>query len=316
MDLRYRIGNRRALIVILGALIATLFLTSCEDTLTPDLAEAVRIAGLPKWTLTIRAPADGTATPVGQVVVPEGEPLQISVTANSGYTFSYWKQVDGDGEVSFADEDANTTTVTVTGGDAEIEAVIGNTPHDLTVLASGPGTVDPSGLVGVQDGIARNIDATPDGVAYEFLGWSQTGGGGTATFGSTSEASTTVTVTGGDAEITASFAIRTYQITINSTSGGSTNYTNLEVDHGVASSTITATPSAGNSFYQWTVTSGAGNISISPNETSASITVTATGDATIEADFRANRTLTLTNDGNGFTTPPSVSYTHLTLPTN
>ncbi|MFP4115431.1 MAG: InlB B-repeat-containing protein, partial [Spirochaetales bacterium] len=165
-------------------------LSACEDTLTPQLQQSMRLAELPHHQLTIQAPANGTATPVGDRSVPEGEPIEINVTADDGFGFRSWEQVSGDGVAAFTDADSAATEVRVTDGDATIRAVVGRTERTLSVSAGRDGTVDPEGEVSVEDGVPRNISAMPN-AGYEFGNRSITGGAGSVEFGDPEDAETT-----------------------------------------------------------------------------------------------------------------------------
>jgi hypothetical protein len=269
--------------VIIASLALFVF-ASCEDALTPRLQETVRVASLPTRMLTIQPPSDGTVAPSGETEVKEGEPYAISATPNNGFTFINWEQTGGDGTVAFDDSTAASTSVTLRGGDATIRAVISNAPRTLTVENDGNGSTTPPGTVTVGDGVARNIEAIP-AAGYEFDGWAKTGGAGTVSFANNAATSTTVTVTGGDATIRASFVLKTYTITIDNTAGGSVSSSSINVTHGVESGTITAVPITGYDFAGWTVTDGSG-LSFNPGTSSSSIRITATGgNAAIRANF-------------------------------
>lgn len=283
-------------------------LTACEDTLTPQLQQSVRLAGLPRRQLTIEAPANGTATPVGDLAVIDGEPVDIAVTADDGFSFAYWEQASGAGTVVFEDENAADSSVSVTGGDAAIRAVITRTPRSLTVAAGVGGTVDPSGVVSVSDGTPRNITASPE-TGYQFSGWAKTAGAGSVEFANPGDAATTVTVTGGDAAISASFELRTYTITVLAGAGGSVTAGSISATHGQQSGLVSAVANSGNTFIGWEVTVGDG-VAFSPSEASATVALTATGgDATIRANFTTTpRTLTVAA-ATGGTTNPSGAVT-------
>lgn len=280
-------------------------LGGCEDILTPVAQEAVRIAELPVRLLTVQPLTNGISSPSGPVEVKENEPLTITATVNDGYTFLYWEKLSGDGNVVFVNADSPNTAVRLTDEDATIHAVVSTTPRTLEVTKIGDGSVTPSSTVTVGDGMARNIEAVAnDAAGYMFAGWSKTGGTGNVVFGSATSASTTVTLTLGDASIQAAFELKPYTVTVTNTAGGSVNAGSLAVQHGVQSDQVTATPSAGYVFTGWTITAGSG-VSFKPNATATTIRVTATdGNATIRANFVAIYTLTIaTSIEGGYTSP-------------
>jgi hypothetical protein len=157
------------------------------------------------YTLTITAGSGGTVSPSGAQTVTSGTATNISATANSGYAFVNWTQTAGSGTATFASATTASTTVTLTGGDATIQANF-QLSYTLTIAAGSGGTVSPSGAQTVTSGVATNIAATASS-GYTFVNWTQTAGSGTATFASATTASTTVTLTGGNATIQANFAV-------------------------------------------------------------------------------------------------------------
>jgi hypothetical protein len=175
----------------------------------------------------------------------------------------------------------------------------GNQTYSLTVNNDGHGTTSPSGTVTVDAGTATTISATP-ATGYQFSSWTVTSG--TASIASPSSASTTVTLTSGNATIRANFTALTYSLTMSNDGHGTTTPSGtVTVNHGVATS-ISATPSTGYQFLNWTVTSGTASIA-SPSSASTTVTLTS-GNATIRANFTTlTYSLTMTNDGNGTTTP-------------
>jgi len=96
-------------------------------------------------------------------------------------------------------------TVTEIPGTLTVQKVLD--VYQLTVTNDGYGTTDPSGTIEVTHGVATNITATPSELfALEnvFEEWTIPSGSGAA-FGNSDAASTTVTLTGGDATVRANF---------------------------------------------------------------------------------------------------------------
>lgn len=197
----------RALATTLAIFSLFALLGACEDPLTAVAAESVRLAGLPEYTLTMLAPSDGSASPAaGTYKIKDGEPMAISATANGGYTFMGWDQTGGTGTVTFASETSPNTTVSVTGGDATIKAIIDDTSYTITVAAGTGGTVS-LGSLSVNQGVPSDpVTATPN-AGYSFSGWSVTAGlaSGITFNPSASSASVTMTANAGDATVRASF---------------------------------------------------------------------------------------------------------------
>jgi hypothetical protein len=201
----------------------------------------------------------------------------------------------------------------------------------LTVTASSGGTTSPSGTVSVESGIPQTITATPS-TGYRFTNWTVTSG--SATFANANSYSTTVTITG-DATIRANFTAGTiYSITASDATYNFTThyYTGTSPSGGVA---FRFTAPASGSYavvigdgavttnkylYYYDTSSAFGSIIRSQSGTGTlTMTFTATAgtnyyfkvvpysssyytnDFTIR--YSATPTLTLTNDGNGTTSP-------------
>ena len=145
----------------------------------------------------------------------------------------------------------------------------------LSITATN-GTVTPNSAGSPYDsGTAVSLTPAP-ATGYQFTGWSGdltgTANPGLITMNSAKS-------------VTATFAIITYTLTVNPGTGGTVTPTSpTTVNYGAATA-ITATPSTGYKFVNWTVTAGTGATIASA--TSASTTVTLTGgNATVTANFQ------------------------------
>jgi uncharacterized protein (TIGR02145 family) len=157
--------------------------------------------------------------------------------------------------------------------------------YTLTVnrnLTAG-GTVTPaSAQSGIIAGVPVDITATPAS-GYTFVNW--TAESGTATFGNSDNANTTVTLSS-NATIRANFQlIPTYTLTVSRdpTAGGTV--TPASAQSGVIAGVpvdITATPASGYTFVNWTVTNGTAAFEDADN---ANTTITLSSNATIRANF-------------------------------
>ena len=78
--------------------------------------------------------------------------------------------------------------------------------------------------------------------------------------------------------------LSTYTVTVTAGVGGSASPSSVTAGQYLASETITASPSAGYTFYNWTKTSGTGTVTFT-NANANSTTVKATSDATVQANF-------------------------------
>lgn len=189
--------------------------------------------------------------------------------------------------------------------DTQVKESLGAIDRELSISASGNGTVSPSGSVTVQEKDILDITAIPQS-GYSFIRWEKVGGEGSVSFGDSTQAATTVKLRGGTASIQAVFSADTYTLTIDNDGNGTTSPAGaVTVDHGTARS-ISATPATGYEFSGWTVTNGSASFD---NASSASTTVTlAAGNTTIRANFTITTyTMTMSNDGNGSTNPSGQS---------
>ena len=252
------------------------------------------------YSLTISNDGHGSTTPSGVVSVGHGYPFSINATPAAGYQFLGWTVTSG--TATIANPSSASTTVTLTNGNAAIQANFTALTYSLTMSNDGHGTTTPSGTVTVNHGAATSIAATPAS-GYQFLNWTVTNG--TASIASPSSASTTVTLTSGNATIRANFTALTYSLTMSNDGHGTTTPSGtVTVNHGAATS-ISATPASGYQFLNWTVTSGTASIA-SPSSASTTVTLTS-GNATIRANFTQQfDTLTVSNNGNGSTVPSGL----------
>lgn len=160
------------------------------------------------------------------------------------------------------------------------------THYQLTITAGSNVTitVPTSSPIKVKPLEATTITATPN-IGYGFANW--TVPTGTVTFANANDASTTVAVFGGDATIQANF-LPTYQLTVNAGDGGTITepLSNTIVVKSGYATTITAAPTTGYIFANWTVVSGGTGVNIT-DVNNARTTVVLVGDnATIQANFK------------------------------
>jgi hypothetical protein len=261
--------------------------------------------GNPTYTLTINNDGNGTTNPTGNLTVNAGTATAIAATAASGYAFRSWSVTSG--TATFADSLSASTTVTLNSSNATVRANFTAQTYTLTMSNDGNGTTTPVGSITVNQGAATAITATPSG-GYVFRSWSITAG--TATFADSLSASTTVTLNSSNATVRANFTLQTYILTMTNDSHGTTTPSgSIAVIRGTLT-TITATPATGYVFRSWSVTAGTATIgdSLSAN-TTASLN---SGSATLRANFVLRTySLTMSNDGNGTTTPTgTVTVNH------
>jgi uncharacterized repeat protein (TIGR02543 family) len=236
-------------------------------------------------TIGVSPAGGGTTSPgAGTHTYAHGTMASISAYPAVGYRFLNWS-----GDV--ANPNSASTTVTM---DAD-KAVIANfkRTYNLTmsVSPSGGGSTSPAaGVHTFDEGSVVNLSATP-AIGYRFVNW-------TGDVANPNSANTSVTMNSSKT-VRANF-IRQYNLTIaaNPPAGGSTSpvtgtYT---VDDGTVVS-LTAAPSSGYVFVNWT-----GEVA---NPNSAGTTVTVNANKTVTANFSHQYTLTVSVSpaGSGTTVP-------------
>jgi len=226
----------------------------------------------------------------------------------TGYTFDSWNTLsNGTGSVF-----ENTTVVTTT---VTVYAKWTINTYTLTIPASsgnGSGIYGgtASGTVGY--GTVVSITATPS-ISSNFTSWTATGVASTCNSVTTSPCAFTMT---GAASVTANYALKTF--TLNYTSGGNgaiTGSSTQTIAYGSDGTTVTATPSTGYHFTNWsdesmanprTDTNITGNVSVSANFALDAFTVTSTAgthgsispSGATTTNYGSSLTYTITPDAN------------------
>lgn len=258
--------------------------TTDSATVTMSAAKSVTANFTPiTYQLTVSAGTGGRITVPAETfpkTVNQGAATTITAIPDAGYKFSGWLVTAGIATVENAS--LTSSSVILASGNATVTASFTRITYQLTVNAGTGGTISaPSSPATVNEGATTTITASPNS-GYKFNGWTVTSGA--ATFDDVNTVSTFVTLTSGNATVTASFTRITYQLTVNAGVGGtiSTPSSPATVNQGAAT-TITVTPGIGYKFVEWIVTSGTATIE---SATSASTTVTLTsGNATITAEW-------------------------------
>ena len=241
--------------------------TNATRTVTVNAAATYTASfAINTYTLTVNSANTAQGTVTGGGTYNHGATATLKATPKTGYHFVKWS--DGNTNAS--------RTVTVNAAATYTASFAINT-YTLTVSSANTaqGTVTGGGTY--NHGATATLKATPK-TGYHFVKWSD---------GNTN-ASRTVTVTAA-ATYTASFAINTYTLTVNSAntaqgtvSGGGT------YNHG-ATATLKATPATGYHFVEW-----------SDGNTNATRTVTVNAAATYTASFAINTyTINPTDIGDG-----------------
>jgi len=210
-------------------------------------------------------PDGGTATANMIVNVGEAEPIEAVPAA--GYDFNHWQVVTGTG-VIFENTSNASTTVTLTAGNATIQAVFTLRTYTLTVQATAGGATSSGGTV--LHGVPYTISAATI-TGYTFTGWSVSSGTG-VTIASPASAVTTVTLTEGNGAVLASFVPNEYLVTFEPTGGSTPDPDSKIVTFDSLYGTLPSVSRAGYVFAGWwTGTGGAGNLITSSTTVSATM---------------------------------------------
>lgn len=255
--------------------------------------------GTQNYSLTISNNGNGSTIPSGTLTVEDNTVVSISATPVSGYAFSNWSVTSGTATIT--SPTSVNTTVTVAGSNATIRAnfVASTCQLSVTAVTGGSITTPATSPVTVPSGVPTTITAAAN-TGYTFTGWSVVSG--TATIANVNAISTTVTMTSGSATVRANFARTTYSLTVLNDGYGVTSPSGTSTVYYGSATPISANPTSGYQFLNWTITSGSATIA---NPTSAATSVTLYSNATIRANF----TLATTNGS-------SVTYTQISSPVN
>jgi uncharacterized repeat protein (TIGR02543 family) len=124
------------------------------------------------YVLSLSASAGGSITTPAALTstVQYGAATTITAVAQSGCTFTHW-EVDS-GTAAFADSTKQSTSVTLTKGNARIKAVFTSNGYTLTIASdSGLVSVSPPGKTAFQNGDTAWLTETP-ATGFRFSGWS------------------------------------------------------------------------------------------------------------------------------------------------
>src|SRR5206468_3460681 len=243
------------------------------------------------YTLSLTTIGNGTASKSpDQPTYDHGTVVQLTATPNAGQSFVGWT---GD-----ASGTANPLSVTMD-GNKNITATFAINTYSLSVTTVGSGTVAKSpDQSNYTHGTVVQLTATP-AAGWHFVGWS----------GDASGTANPLSVTmDGNKNITATFAINTYTLSVTTAGSGTVAKSPDQptYNHGTVVQ-LTASPAAGWHFVGWS-----GDASGTANP----LSVTMDGNKNITATFAINTyTLSVTTVGSGTVakSPNQASYNHGTV---
>jgi len=265
------------------------------DTITIDADKSV-VAHFARYNLTVSSTSGGTVTDPGEGTFryPEDEIVSLQATSDTGYHFVNWT-----GGVGTIDDDTAASTTINMSGDYSIVANFAINQYNLTINSTTCGNVTtPSeGVRGPYNhSTVVNLIATPD-TNCTFVNWT----GNVGTIDDVNSANTNITMNE-NYSITANFALEQYDLTINSTIGGTVTTPSEGVhtyDHGTVVN-LTATPDANYTFVNWT-----GGVVTIDDVNSATTNITMYGNYSITANFVLKQyNLTINSTIGGTVTTP------------
>jgi len=231
-----------------------------------------------QYSLTISSSDGGNVTTPGEGVkgpYNHGAVANLIATPDATYNFVNWTGDVG----TIANATAANTTITMT-GNYSIMANFALEQYNLTIDSTigGNVTTPGEGVQGPYDhGTVLNLTATPD-ANYTFVNWT----GNVSTIADVNSTTTNITMYA-NYSITANFALKQYNLTINSTIGGNVTTPGEGVkgpyDHGTVVN-LTATPDVDYAFLGWS-----GNVSTIGDVNSSNTNITMYGNYSIIAHF-------------------------------
>ena len=240
------------------------------------------------YTLTVQTAGSGSVAKVpDQATYTHGSSVQLTATPVAGWQFVSWS--------GSATGSTNPLTVTMDGNKTITATFVINT-YTLTANSAGNGTVTKAPDQPAYDH-GTNVDLTAvPATGYHFTAWS-----GDAT-GAANPLAVSMVV---NKTITASFAINTYTLTVNTAGSGTVarNPDQPTYNHGT-SVELTATPAPG-----WRLAAWSGDASGTTNPLTVSMDANKSITATFELDVH---TLTVNSGPNGAVTknPDLAQYAH------
>ena len=132
------------------------------ENIVADHSIVATFERIPTYTITATAGENGTITPSGVSVVMEGQSLSFTIAANNGYRVA---SVMVDGETNVLGQLANGVyTFTNINANHTIEATFEQvTTYTITATAGENGTINPSGVITVDEGATQAFTITPNG---------------------------------------------------------------------------------------------------------------------------------------------------------
>ena len=250
--------------------------TEKETEITLEQGDAVIQAAfkIKTYDLTLRSGGEGHGKTEGPEQLEHNDTGLIRAIPDTGYLFKEW--VITEGSATIGNTDDAFSTIVLTGGSAAVTAEFEAKRFLLTLSAEGQGSV--SGPDTVKFGISAAITATPE-EHHHLVRWEIVDG--EAEIEDSTDETTDISLSNGDATLRARFAIDTYPLVITSTDSGTVSGSG-DVEHG-ARNDIAAHARKGFRFVGWELVEG--NAVITDDEDTTTSVVLTDGAATVQAVF-------------------------------
>ena len=271
-----------------------------ETTVAPDGSRVIKLYYVrSRHALSLTA-GTGISTVTGAGTYYYGQSVPINATVSTGYTWSKWSDNDT----------TQSRTFTMPAADTALTA--NATENTYTIIFNGNGatsgsTASMTGCKYTETYALRENGFVKEG--HDFLGWAETQGATTAKYpaGETNYVTGLTAVNNGEVTLYAVWKINTYTITVNTDGHGTASSTPANAaDYGTTVA-LSATPSTGYSFGEWT--SAQATID---QATAASTTFTMpAANVVVTASFVPNEyTVTFNANGHGTPAPTSMTVTY------
>ena len=254
-----------------------------DSNVTANLSVTAQFA-INTYTLTYLTAGNGTITgTTPQTVNYNTSGTAVTAVPTAGYHFVQWS----DNSTANPRTDSNVTA------NLSVTAQFAINTYTLTYLTAGNGTITGTTPQTVNYNTSGTAVTAVPTAGYHFVQWSDN---------STANPRTDSNVTA-SVSVTAQFAINTYTLTYLTAGNGTiTGTTPQTVNYNTSGTAVTAVPTAGYHFVQWS-----DNSTANPRTDS-----NVTANLSVTAQFAINTyTLTYLTDGNGTitgTTPQTVNY--------
>ncbi|MFH1378460.1 MAG: hypothetical protein ABIH86_06890 [Planctomycetota bacterium] len=261
---------------------ASTTITMTTGSATVEAAFAINV-----YQLTVNSDANGSILLPALSPTPATHAVAVDISATNavGYHFVNWTVTSG--TAAFLDENNRNTKVTLTSGNATVQANFAINIYQLAVVSGGNGSILEPLASPVSATHGDTIDISASAITgFHFSEWQITSG--SATIANLYAPVTTIVLQSGDATVQAVFLSNQYQLTINAGANGTILLPALSpttVTHNVPVS-ISATGNFGYHFDGWTVPTG--SAAFGDSSDAATTATLSFGDATIQANFTPN----------------------------